>query len=101
MSSKARDVYQVVSDIPRGNVMTYGQIGEILGMNPRLVGRILHKNPDPEGVPCHRVVNARGEVARSYAFGGGDVQMQKLKREGVEFVGNRVNIEKSFYKRNH
>ncbi|MDO8507179.1 MAG: methylated-DNA--[protein]-cysteine S-methyltransferase [bacterium] len=101
MSSKTSEVYKVVSDIPKGKVMTYGQIGEILSMNPRLVGRILHENPDPETVPCHRVVNSRGEVAEKYAFGGGDAQRQKLKQEGVEFVGNRVNIEKSFYKRNH
>ncbi len=98
---KADEVYKIVSEIPSGKVMTYGQIGKIARINPRLVGRILHNNPDPENVPCHRAVNSRGDVAENYAFGGGTAQTQKLIREGAEFAASRVNLKKSLYKRNH
>lgn len=97
---KSKEVYRIVSGIAKGKVMTYGQIGKILGMNPRNVGKILHENTRPQDVPCHRVVNSHGEVAKSYTFGGGAVQKQKLLREGVIFVGGRVDMGKCFYKRN-
>ena len=77
--------------------MTYGQIGKIVGVNPRLVGRILHENLNPAEIPCHRVVNSRGEVAKHYAFGGNEAQERKLKQEGVVFIGGRVNLEKCLY----
>lgn len=89
---KSSEVYRIVSQIPVGKVMTYGQIGKMVGISPRQVGRILHENPDPENVPCHRVVNAKGEVARNYAFGGGKTQAEKLRGEGVEFSDNKVDL---------
>lgn len=81
--------------------MTYGQIGKIVRVNPRLVGKILHDNPDPENIPCHRVVNARGGLADKYALGGKKIQSKKLVQEGVEVFAGRVNLEKCFYKRNY
>lgn len=72
---KEKQVYKVVREIPAGQVMTYGQIGKICGVSPRMVGRILHENPDPANIPCHRVVNSKGEVAESYAFGGREAQI--------------------------
>jgi len=95
--SKQSEVYKVVSHIPKGKVMTYGQIGKITGINPRLVGRILHENPNPGRFPCHRVVNARGMTAESYAFGGKKIQDKKLAQEGVEFLGEKVNLRKCLY----
>lgn len=94
-------VYRIVSGISKGKVMTYGQIGKILNMNPRSIGRILHGNKDPKNIPCHRVVNLRGEVAKKYAFGGSEIQKIKLIRERVEFTNDRVNLKKCLYKRNH
>lgn len=98
---KSKEVYRVVKEIPKGKVTTYGQIGKILDMNPRLVGRILHENPDPENIPCHRVVSSLGGVSKKYAFGGNEAQKRKLKQEGVEFIRDRVNLKKCLYKRNH
>jgi methylated-DNA-protein-cysteine methyltransferase-like protein len=94
-------VYKIVSKIPKGKVMTYGQIGKTAGINPRLAGRILHENPDPGNIFCHRVVTEKSKVAENYAFGGGEVQTRKLKREGVEFIGCDVNIKKSLCKRKY
>ncbi|OGM56721.1 hypothetical protein A3A50_05190 [Candidatus Woesebacteria bacterium RIFCSPLOWO2_01_FULL_38_20] len=45
-------------------------------------------------IPCHRVVNSKGMVARSYAFGGEEVQKKMLTSEGVLFTNNRVDLKK-------
>jgi O-6-methylguanine DNA methyltransferase len=97
MVDKRRLVYSLVSTIPYGNVSTYGRIGNKLNIHPRQVGRILHLNTDPLNIPCHRVVNAKGEVASNYAFGGGEVQQQKLEAEGVVFRNNKVDLEECLW----
>ena len=85
-------VYDFVKNIPRGKVATYGQIALFLGNRnyARVVGNVLHNNPDPEHIPCHRVVNAQGKLARSYAFGGIDVQRRLLESEGVVFKNEQM-----------
>lgn len=82
-------VYEVVKQIPKGKVMTYGQIAELLGTHDaRKVGWALHANKDAE-CPCHRVVNKEGNVSDSYAFGGYQEQKYKLLAEGVEFLDEK------------
>ena len=85
-------VYAFVKSIPPGKVATYGQIALHLGNRnfARVVGNILHRNPDPEHIPCHRVVNAQGKLSRSYAFGGIDAQRRLLVSEGVVFKTDQV-----------
>ena len=92
MSCLKEQVYEFVKNIPRGKVATYGQIALYLGNRnfARVVGNILHRNPDPEHIPCHRVVNAQGKLARSYAFGGIEVQRRLLESEGVVFKNEQV-----------
>ncbi|MBE6732789.1 MAG: MGMT family protein [Ruminococcaceae bacterium] len=80
-------IYEVVLKIPKGRVATYGQVAFLAG-NPRwarVVGYALHQNPKPFIIPCHRVVNRNGEIAESFAFGGGNVQRQILEDEGITF----------------
>ena len=85
-------VYEFVKNIPRGKVATYGQIALFLGNRnfARVVGNILYNNPDPEHIPCHRVVNAQGQLSRAYAFGGIEAQRRLLVSEGVVFKNNQV-----------
>ena len=92
-------IYKAVEKIPKGKVSTYGQIAKYVGIsNPRVVGFALHVNKDPDNIPCHRVVNKKGELASGYAFGGLDVQRQLLEQEGVKFENSRVKLETSgFY----
>lgn len=80
-------VYQVVKKIPYGRVMSYGAIARALGRPKmaRQVGWALHVNPDPEHIPCYRVVNREGRVSKAFAFGGENVQIQLLKSEGITF----------------
>lgn len=82
-------VYNLVSKIPKGKVMTYGQIAKILKIkSPRIVGQILHQNKDPKKIPCHRVVFSDGRLSENYAFGGAQSQERKLINEGVKFYLN-------------
>ena len=80
-------VYAIVMKIPYGKVATYGQIAAYAG-NPRwsrVVGFALHVNPDPEHIPCYRVVNRMGEVSSAFAFGGENRQVELLEaEEGAE-----------------
>ena len=92
MNSLNDKVYEFVKNIPRGKVATYGQIALHLGNRnfARAVGNILHGNPDPEYIPCHRVVNAQGQLSQSYAFGGIEAQRRLLVSEGVVFKNDQV-----------
>ena len=80
-------IYEVVKRIPEGKVATYGQVAALAG-NPRwarVVGYALHVNPDPQNIPCHRVVNREGKVAAAFVFGGGNAQRSLLENEGIVF----------------
>ena len=81
-------IYEVVKAIPKGSVMTYGQVATLAG-NPRwarVVGYALHSNPNPKEIPCHRVVMRDGSVAPGFVFGGPDIQKQILESEGITFT---------------
>ena len=91
----AEKIYAAVRLIPRGKVASYSQIAALAGNCNlrRYVGNTLHKNPSNSVTPCHRVVNAKGFCSGSFAFGGGDVQREKLETEGVVFTGGHVDME--------
>jgi len=91
----SKKFYEIVSLIPRGKVTTYANLARLSGIkSPRVVGNLLHKNPDSEKNPCHRVVNAKGEVAQKFAFGGALGQVKKLESEGVQFENGKVPLPK-------
>ncbi|MBF1005834.1 MAG: methylated-DNA--[protein]-cysteine S-methyltransferase [Lachnospiraceae bacterium] len=94
--SPTKRIYEAVKQIPKGKVATYGRIAELAGDRKmaRAVGNALHKNPDPENIPCFRVVNAEGKCSGSFAFGGLDEQAKRLREDGIEVVNNRVDLEK-------
>lgn len=94
--SPTKRIYEAVKKIPKGRVATYGQIAELAGDRKmaRAVGNALHKNSDPEHVPCFRVVNAKGELAGEFAFGGSGAQAKLLEADGVEVTDGRVDLEK-------
>ena len=93
-------IYEQVKKIPKGKVATYGQIALMAG-NPRwsqVVGYALHSNPEPGIIPCHRVVNKTGKLAKAFAFGGESMQRNLLESEGVLFLdSDTVDLEKCRY----
>jgi methylated-DNA-protein-cysteine methyltransferase-like protein len=100
MNAKEK-VYKITSLIPKGKVLTYSALARLSGYkNPRVVGNILNKNPDPKKYPCHRVVAKSGKISRSYAFGGAIAQGRKLIREGIKVVNGKVNLDKHLWEPN-
>lgn len=99
MSDLANRVYEFLQTIPKGKVITYQQIALHLG-NPhlaRVVGNILHHNPDPDLNPCYKVVNCQGKLAPHFAFGGANIQKQLLESEGIIVINNQVDLQKYQY----
>ena len=90
-----RQVYQVVRSIPRGKVLTYGQIATLLGAPTmaRQVGWAMHGCPP--GLPWQRVVGAGGRILiNSLSMGEGPLlQRRLLEMEGVSFIGNRIDMD--------
>ena len=94
--SPSKRIYNAVKQIPYGKVATYGQVAELAGDRKmaRAVGNALHRNPEPGIIPCHRVVNSKGELAGEFAFGGAGAQAKLLISEGVEVTNGRVDLKK-------
>ncbi|MFC5701433.1 MGMT family protein [Cohnella faecalis] len=92
-------VVAIIKAIPAGYVMTYGQIAEEAGSRrgARQVVRILHSLSEKHGLPWHRVVNARGEIALGEGEAGYS-QKLSLESEGVVFeLGGRIDLNKYRY----
>ena len=79
------DVLNIVSQIPRGRVTTYGMIATLAGWpsHARMVGRTLRYTPGAEKLPCHRVVNIAGRTAPGWTQ-----HRILLEKEGVTFKSN-------------
>lgn len=94
-------IYDVVRQIPKGTVATYGQVAALAGNRrwARVVGYALHVNPDQEQIPCYRVVNREGRLSEAFAFGGVNEQKLLLEADGIEVVDNHVDLAKCQWKR--
>jgi len=88
-------VYKIVRRIPRGRVMTYGQLAYILGegYTPRTVGFVMH-GADERKTPWQRVINSQGRCSTGRIVLPSDKQQRMLEREGVKFdAGGRCDLE--------
>lgn len=94
-------VYEFLKFIPKGKVVTYGQIAEYLGNKKlsRVVGNILHVNPDPIKYPCYKVVNSKGQLSHNFGDGGIEVQKERLEKDGIEVINYQVDLNKYQYKK--
>ena len=94
--SPSKRIYEAVKRIPYGRVATYAQVAEMAGDRKmaRAVGNALHRNPDPDHVPCFRVVNSKGELAGEFAFGGAGAQAELLAAEGIEVTDGKVDLDR-------
>lgn len=89
-------VYEFLTTVPKGRVVTYGQIAEYLGNKKlaRVVGNILHNNPDGDKYPCYKVVDCKGNLSKNYAFGGMEKQRERLENDGIRVTKYRVDLDK-------
>ena len=100
MTELSKKVYEYLLLIPHGKVVTYKQVAEYLGNKglARIVGNILHKNPDGDKYPCYKVLNSRGELAEKFVFGGSNIQKERLVKDGIEVIDNKVDLNKYQWK---
>ena len=91
---KAR-VFALVRACPAGRVTTYGWLAKAIGYprGARMVGWIM--NESAEGVPAQRVINSKGELSGSWAFGSPGRMRQLLEAEGIVFSAEgRVDLKR-------
>lgn len=82
-------VFELLSAIPRGSVVTYGAVAKSCGIaNARNVSWILRQNTEPDRIPCYKVIRSDGSLASGYKFGGPKEQQRRLTAEGVIFTDN-------------
>lgn len=92
-------VWDRISKIPKGKLATYKTLGEAMNSKAyRAVGNAVKKNPMPVGVPCHRVVKNDGDIGGYSGPGGVKGKIALLKKEGVEVIKNKVDLDKYLYK---
>ncbi len=89
LSSFNQQCYLLLKRIPKGNVVTYGDIAHALNTKAyQAVGNAMASNPDPIIVPCHRVVKANGDIG-NYALGV-DKKVELLNKEGVKTAQGKI-----------
>ena len=95
-SFDSQKLFELLAEIPRGKVTTYGRLAEKLGNRKyaRAVGNALHINPDGNRYSCYRVVNSQGKLSQAYAFGGIEEQKVRLMADGVDVCEYCVDLKK-------
>lgn len=95
-----RNVWQVVRGIPRGHVLTYGDVARLAGMSraARRVGQAMRRAPRGMKLPWHRVVNAQGRISFPAESSGYRQQKERLQEEGVVFIEGRIDLERYGYR---
>ena len=96
---KYEKIYEIVKDIPSGKVTTYGKIAEAIGIrsSARFVGYALNSSKGRDDIPAHRVVNRNGELTGKNHFPTPTFMRELLESEGVEFIGDSVNMDKHLW----
>ena len=95
VATLAARVYALVRACPTGRVTTYGWLAKAVGYprGARMVGWFM--NESPEGVPAQRVINSKGELSGSWAFGSPELMRQLLESEGIVFSEDgRVDLKR-------
>ena len=94
-------VYAVVANVPRGRVVTYGEVARLCGATgaARAVGNAMNKNPYAPKVPCHRVIKSSGEIG-GFASGTKN-KIKLLKKEGIEIKNDKIDLNQYLYTFSH
>lgn len=87
-------ICRVLAEIPRGYVITYGDLAEMAGYPraARLAGQTLRKLPRGTKLPWHRVINAQGRI--SLPEPASQRQIERLQKEGITLLNGRVDLKK-------
>lgn len=90
-------IYLALAQIPKGKVITYGNLAKLAGMpnGARLAGRLMCELPEGSRLPWHRVINAQGKLSLPVDSDSYREQIKRLEKEGV--VINNGKIKLSIY----
>lgn len=94
-------IYAVVSRIPSGRVLTYGEVARMADLEGRArqVGYALHALDDARGLPWQRIVNAQGKISQRREHGPERLQRSLLEGEGIVFdARDRIDLERFSWK---
>ena len=93
-------VWQVVAGIPRGHVLTYGDVARLAGMSraARRVSMAMRRAPRGMKLPWHRVINAQGKISFPADSSGYQRQHQLLEQEGIVFLDGKINLDRFGYR---
>ena len=94
-----KSVWQVVQGIPRGHVLTYGEVARLAGMSraARRVSQAMRRAPRDMDLPWHRVVNAQGKISFPEESPGYQRQKDLLEEEGVVFLKGKIDLDRFGY----
>jgi methylated-DNA-protein-cysteine methyltransferase-like protein len=89
-------IREVVSQIPRGKVATYGEIARLSGFigQARLVGHALRNLPPNSRIPWQRVINSQGRISLPREGGHYRRQERLLEKEGVRFQKGKIDLDR-------
>ncbi len=95
-----QSVWKVVSEIPSGHVLTYGEVARLAGIPSaaRRVSQVLRRAPRSMGLPWHRVINAQGRISFPEDSSGWQRQKDMLEVEGLVFLNGKVDLERYGYR---
>ena len=89
-------IFQVIAQIPYGQVASYGQIARLAGIpkHSRLVGYVLKHMDADSSLPWYRVINSQGKISLSKLNDQGqNIQAQLLMAEGILVIGDKVKMK--------
>ena len=94
-----KKVWQVVQGIPRGHVLTYGEVARLAGMSraARRVSQAMRRAPKGMTLPWHRVVNAQGKISLPEDSSGFRRQKELLENEGIVFLNGKIDLDRFGY----
>jgi len=95
-----QNVWKVVSEIPPGHVLTYGEVARLSGNAgwARRVSQALRRAPRKMNLPWHRVINSQGKISFPEDSSGWIRQKERLEDEGVVFLKGKINLERFGYR---
>jgi methylated-DNA-protein-cysteine methyltransferase-like protein len=94
-----KSVWHVVRGIPRGHVLTYGEVARLAGMSraARRVSQAMRRAPRSLKLPWHRVINAQGKISIPQNSPYHQRQKELLEREGVVFLNGKIDLDRFGY----
>jgi len=86
----------LLRQMPKGKVVSYGELSRVCKTSPRAIGRIMKYNKNPVSCPCYKVVGSDGKLVGYSGKGGLKTKRKLLERGGIKFVNGKVD-KKYFY----